>query len=74
KVTTYTITFNGNGGTVGVAKKWVNAGDPINFMPTPKREGYTFTGWYTAASGGSKVYSTTKPTKNMALYAQWKKK
>ena len=73
KIKTYTINFNGNGGTVGVAKKWVNHGNAMEFMPTPKRSGYTFTGWYTAKSGGTKVYSTTKPTKNMALYAQWKK-
>ena len=73
KKITYTINFNANGGTVGVEKKWVDYGNPINFMPTPKREGYTFTGWYTAATGGTKVYSTTKPTKNMTLYAQWKK-
>ena len=74
KINTYTIKFDGNGGTVGVEKKWVDHGNAMNFMPTPKRDGYTFTGWYTAASGGSKVYSTTKVTKNMTLYAQWKKK
>ena len=74
KIKTYTIKFDGNGGTVGVEKKWVDHGNAMNFMPTPKRDGYTFTGWYTAATGGNKVYSTTKVTKNMTLYAQWKKK
>ena len=73
KIKTYTINFDGNGGTVGVEKKWVDHGNAMNFMPTPKRTGYTFTGWYTAKTGGSKVYSTTKVTKNMTLYAQWKK-
>ena len=42
-------------------------------MPTPTRSGYTFTGWFTAKTGGTKVYSTTKVTNNMTLYAQWKK-
>ena len=74
KLNTYTIKFDGNGGTVGVEKKWVDHGNAMNFMPTPKRDGYTFTGWFTAKTGGSKVYSTTKVTKNMTLYAQWKKK
>ena len=73
KIKIYTINFDGNGGTVGVEKKWVDHGNAMNFMPTPKRDGYTFTGWYTAKTGGSKVYSTTKVTKNMTLYAQWKK-
>ena len=74
KLNTYTIKFDGNGGTVGVEKKWVDHGNAMNFMPTPKRDGYTFTGWFTAKTGGSKVYSATKVTKNMTLYAQWKKK
>ena len=74
KLNTYTIKFDGNGGTVGVEKKWVDHGNAMNFMPTPTRTGYTFTGWYTAKTGGSKVYTTTKVTKNMTLYAQWKKK
>ena len=42
-------------------------------MPTPARTGYTFKGWYTAATGGSKVESGTKVTitANQTLYAQW---
>ena len=73
KIKIYTINFNGNGGTVGVAKKWVDHGNVMKFMPTPKRTGYKFTGWYTSASGGNKVYSTTKVTRNVILYAHWVK-
>lgn len=42
-------------------------------LPTPLREGYTFAGWYTASSGGTKVESSTKVkiTANQTLYAHW---
>lgn len=73
-VKVHTIKFNANGGTTGVAKKWVSNNKKIDFMPKPKRKGYKFKGWYTAKSGGKKVYSTTKITKDMTLYARWVKK
>ena len=45
-------------------------------LPTPTRDSYTFLGWYTAASGGSKVAdgggSYTPTDNNIALYAHWK--
>ena len=72
-VKVHTVTFNANGGTVGVEKKWVTNGDKMNFMPTPKRTGYTFKGWYTAKTGGTKVYTSTKITKSRTLYARWSK-
>ena len=42
-------------------------------FPTPTRTGYTFNGWYTAASGGSYVGKTGNytPTGTVTLYAQW---
>lgn len=43
-------------------------------LPTPTRTGYNFTGWYTAASGGSKVGDagdSYTPTKAITIYAQW---
>ena len=42
---------------------------------TPTRDGYTFLGWYTARSGGSKVAdggSSYTPIGNITLYAHWK--
>ena len=45
-------------------------------MPTPTRNGYTFNGWYTAASGGTKAGNagaSYTPTKATTLYAQWSK-
>ena len=40
-------------------------------LETPTRSGYTFAGWYTAASGGSQVTSGTTITGNTTLYAHW---
>jgi uncharacterized repeat protein (TIGR02543 family) len=43
-------------------------------LPTPTRTGYTFNGWYTAASGGTKIGNggaSYTPTANITIYAQW---
>ena len=42
-------------------------------LAAPARSGYTFDGWYTAATGGSKVTSGTTITKNTTLHAHWTK-
>lgn len=45
-------------------------------LPTPTRIGYTFNGWYTAASGGTKIGNagaSYTPTATITLYAQWTK-
>ena len=73
----YTVTFVGNGGTMGsTTTKNVSYGSTYGDLSviTATRTGYTFTGWYTAASKGTKVTSATKVTqaKDHTLYAQWK--
>lgn len=72
--TKVTITFNANGGKVSPGSKSVNKNSTIGSMPTPTRTGYSFQGWYTSSSGGSKVTSSTKATKSMTVYAHWKRK
>ena len=70
---TYTVTFNANGGSVSTANKTVTYNSTYGTLPTPTRTGYTFKGWFTAASGGTQVAATTKVaiTANQTLYAQW---
>ncbi len=60
--------YTANSATTLTAQ-WTNptAGD----LPTPTRTGYTFNGWYTAASGGSKITSTSTISANTTIYAQW---
>lgn len=42
-------------------------------LPTPARTGYTFDGWYTSASGGTKITSSSTITANTTIYAHWNK-
>ena len=63
----YTITADANGGTNAAKDGWTLASDkktstmnftynqPASAMPIASRTGYTCNGWYTAASGGTKV-------------------
>lgn len=67
-----TITFNGNGGTATKAKDWFFVNEPYNSLPSAKRTGYVFAGWYTAKTGGTKVTAKIKASaENKTLYAQW---
>ena len=60
------VTYNHNGGA-GTASQTGYVGKSLT--GTSSRTGYTFAGWYTAASGGSKV--TTIPANATTLYAHW---
>ena len=71
KANTYTLTFNANGGSVSQTSKTANCGQAIGTLPTPTRDYYTFNGWYTAATGGTKVTSATVFHSATTLYAQW---
>ena len=65
----YTITLNGNGGTSTSATQWY--GEDLSLSGySSSRTGYTFAGWYTAASGGSQVV-TVQPNAATTYYAHW---
>ena len=51
----------------------VTTGGKYTLPSNPVRNGYTFKGWYTAESGGTKVTNTTTvtATSDHNLYAQW---
>lgn len=70
---TYTITWNANGGSCSQATSTGTVDKAIGSTPTPTRSYYTFNGWYTATSGGTKVDTTyvNKTTDNKTFYAQW---
>jgi len=70
----YTITFNANGGgTPSPTAKSVSYGSTYGTLATVTRTGYTFNGWFTAASGGTQVTAATTVTitADQTLYAQW---
>ena len=67
------MTYDPNGGTVTPTSKTLTYGSQYGALPTPSRTGYTFTGWFTAASGGSKVgTATTMGAGNTTIYAHWR--
>lgn len=72
---TYKVTFNANGGAVSQSSKNVTHDSTYGALPTPTRAGYNFLGWYTDATSGSKIISSTKVTITAAqtLYAHWEK-
>lgn len=81
----YTVTTNANGGTIPATSGWTVASDgttatktmtyDANYgtLPTPTRTGYTFAGWWTAASNGTQITTSTKmqTASNHTLYAHW---
>lgn len=73
--TPYTVTFNANGGTTPTTNKTITYGSTYGTLPTPTRTGYTFSGWYTTASGGSRITSDTTVNSlgSHTLYAHWTK-
>lgn len=69
----YTVTLRPGGGSVSPTTITVTYDSAYGTLPTPTRSGYTFKGWYTSSSGGTKVDGDTKVTTagNHILYAQW---
>ena len=70
------VTWNANGGKIGTAKTTatvVTKGAKIGKLKTAKKTGYTFKGWYTKKTGGTKITTATKVKNKVTYYAQWKK-
>lgn len=60
-----------NGGSVTMTAQWTPASIKLS---APERLGYTFDGWYTAASGGTKIGAggaSFTPVGNTTYYAHW---
>ena len=67
------LIYNACGGTVSPVFASVSVGSSYGTLPTPTRTGYTFAGWWTAATGGTQVAeSTTMGSAGTAIiYAHW---
>jgi len=73
----YTVSFDLNEGEgTAPADQTVNYQAKYTLPADPTRTNYTFTGWYTAAAGGTRVTADTKLTNasDHTLYAQWSRK
>ena len=77
--TSYTITFNKDGGSGGSSSVSAKKGQSMPYATAPTKKGYTFGGYYTSRNGqGTKYYSDSMSssrswdkTKNVTLYAYW---
>ena len=73
--TTNTVTFNLNAedATCDTTSKKVAKGYAYGTLPTPTREGYVFSGWYTDATDGETVTedSVFSGDSDVTLYAHW---
>ena len=69
----YTVTLDANGGTVSMASRTATYGSKYPALPAPTRTGYTFDGWYTQKTDGTKVDDNTTVTTaaDHTLYAHW---
>jgi uncharacterized repeat protein (TIGR02543 family) len=66
-----TVAFDARGGSVSPLSVRVAHGAAIGTLPTPKRAGHDFQGWFTAASGGARVTAATPVTADVTWYAHW---
>lgn len=64
--------FDATDSTV-VERRIVTFGSAYGSLPEPERTGWTFMGWYTSRSGGSRATSATIHSKvgDVSIYAQW---
>ena len=68
------VKFDANGGeTPDPSEKYVANGSMYGKLATTKREGYTFSGWYTEKQNGIKIEETTilNNKGDHTLYAHW---
>ena len=74
--TSYRVTFNSTVNELAISPTSATstAGSLITLPTAPSRTGYTFTGWYDAATGGRKIGdagATYLPNSATTLYARW---
>ncbi|MEL1134544.1 cell wall-binding repeat-containing protein [Desulfitobacterium sp. THU1] len=69
----YAITLDTNGGNALTPSALTTGVDgKLTGLPVPTRSGYSFSGWFTAASDGTAVTTDTEFNANTNIYAQWR--
>ena len=67
----FIVTFDGNGGTPSVGSM-TTTNQKLTSLPSASRSGsYSFDGWYTDKSGGTKITTDTVFSANPTVYAHW---
>lgn len=70
----YDVTYSAQQGTVEPTGATWTEGDDALVLPTPTRDGFTFDGWFTAATEGTLVGDAGDdftPDADVTLYAHW---
>ena len=71
QTTEFTVTFDANGGTPSVGSM-TTTDQKLTSLPSASRSGsYSFDGWYTKKSGGTKITTDTVFSANTTVYAHW---
>ena len=69
--TEFIVTFDGNGGTPSVGSM-TTTDQKLTSLPSASRSGsYSFDGWYTEKSGGTKITKDTVFHADTTVYAHW---
>ena len=69
--TEFIVTFDGNGGTPTVGSM-TTTNQKLSSLPSASRSGsYSFDGWYTKKSGGTKITTDTEFPADTTVYAHW---
>lgn len=67
-----TVSFDANGGSVSTASATTDIDGKLSSLPTPTRKGnYSFAGWYTEKTGGTRITTDTVFTADTTVYAHW---
>ena len=69
----FTVQYDANSGTVSPSSETVESGSQIT-LATPTRQNYSFDGWYTDRTGGTRVGGAGDSytvTGSLVLYAHW---
>ena len=67
----FTVTFDGNGGTPSVGSM-TTINQKLSSLPSASQRGsYSFDGWYTEKSGGTKITKDTVFHADTTVYAHW---
>ena len=68
----FEVSLDSAGGSVPASRILVGRGSRIGTLPVPSRKGHVFLGWYTSRDGGSKVSASTRPSRDLPLFARWR--
>lgn len=64
------LTYNNNGGNGCYSKTFIKD-QAVGTLCTPSKDANEFDGWYTSATGGTKVTNTTILSEATTIYAHW---